>query len=142
MFHPKYTSFLILLNIIYSYCNELYFNSFLESCVLVTSIIYHHNLIANFRKYDILIANSVILYYFYLYSYNISFEYYGLLPAMFYILAISSYISGKIYDDSIQHGYLHIYGVIANILLINLLRNQWYPQAPSFCDGDFINKSL
>jgi len=39
---------------------------------------------------------------------------------MFYILAIKSYISGKIYDDDIQHGYLHIYGVIANILLINL----------------------
>ena len=142
MFHPKYTSFLILLNIIYSYCNELYFNSFLESCVLVTSIIYHHNLIENFRNYDILIANSVILYYFYLYSYHISFEYYGLLPAMFYILAISSYISGKIYDNSIQHGYLHIYGVIANILLINLVRNQWFPQAPSFCDGYFLNKSL
>ena len=62
MFHPKYTSFLVLLNIIYSYCNSLYFNSFLESCVLVTSIIYHYNLIENFRNYDILIVNSVILY--------------------------------------------------------------------------------
>ena len=121
MFHPKYTSFLVLLNIIYSYCNSLYFNSFLESCVLVTSIIYHYNLIENFRNYDILIVNSVILYYFYLYSYHISFEYHTLLPAMFYILAIKSYISGRIYDDNILHGYLHIYGLIANILLINLM---------------------
>ena len=40
---------------------------------------------------------------------------------MFYILAIKSYISGKIYEDDILHGYLHIYGLIANILLINLL---------------------
>lgn len=142
MFQPKYTSFLILLNIIYSYCNGLFFNSFLESCVLATSIIYHHNLIENFRNYDIIVANSVILYYFYLYSYHISSEYYALLPAMFYILAIKSYISGKIYDDDIQHGYLHIYGVIANILLINLRRNQWFPQAPSFGDGDFLNKYL
>ena len=83
--------------------------------MLVTSIIYHHNLIENFRNYDILVVNSVILYYFYLYSYHISSEYNTLLPAMFYILAIKSYISGRIYDDNILHGYLHIYDLIANI---------------------------
>ena len=80
-----------------------------------------NNLIENFRNYDILVVNSVILYYFYLYSYHISSEYHTLLPAMFYILAIKSYISGRIYDDNILHGYLHIYGLIANILLINLM---------------------
>jgi hypothetical protein len=37
------------------------------------------------------------------------------------MLAIGSYISGKLFDNDIYHGYLHIYGVIANILLINLL---------------------
>jgi hypothetical protein len=121
MFHPKYTSFLILLNILYSIYNELYFNSLLESCVLVTSIIYHHNLIENFRNIDIIVANSVILYHFYIYSYHISSDKYTIYPSIFYMLAIYSYISGKLYNDNIHHGYLHIYGVIANILLINVL---------------------
>jgi hypothetical protein len=83
MFHPKYTSFLITLNILYSIYNRLYFNSFLETCVLVTSIIYHHNLIENFRNYDILIANSVALHHFYLYSYHISSDKYTIYPLYF-----------------------------------------------------------
>ena len=121
MFIPKYTSFLITLNILYSLYNELYFNSLLETCVLATSIIYHHNLIENFRNYDILVANSVILHHFYLYSYHISSDKYTIYPSIFYMLAIYSYISGKLYDNDIYHGYLHIYGVIANILLVNCL---------------------
>jgi hypothetical protein len=121
MFHPKYTSFLITLNILYSIYNRLYFNSFLETCVLVTSIIYHHNLIENFRNYDILIANSVALHHFYLYSYHISSDKYTIYPSIFYMLSIYSYICGRLYDSNICHGYLHIYGVIANILLIDLL---------------------
>jgi hypothetical protein len=121
MFHPKYTSFLICLNIIHSLCNELYIMTILQFFVLTTSIIYHHNLIPNFRNFDILISNSVILYHFYLYSYYISFEYYNLVPCIFYILAIGSYIAGRLYNDDIYHGYLHIYGVIANIMLNNCL---------------------
>ena len=121
MFHPKYTSFLIIVNILYSIYNELYFHSFLETCVLTTSIIYHHNLIENFRNYDILVVNCVILHHFYLYSYHISSDKYTIYPSIFYMLAIGSYISGKIFDNDIYHEYLHIYGVIANILLITLL---------------------
>jgi hypothetical protein len=121
MFYPKYTLFLITLNILYSLYNELYFNSLLETFVLATSIIYHHNLIENFRNYDILVANSVILHHFYLYSYRISSDKYTIYPSIFYMLAIYSYISGKLYDNDIYHGYLHIYDVIANILLINVL---------------------
>ena len=99
--------------------------SLLQTCVLGTSIIYHNNLIENFRNYDIIVANSVILHHFYLYSYYISFEYYAMLPSFFYVLGIGSYIASKIYDhdDDIYHGYLHIYGVIANILLNNCVVN-------------------
>ena len=121
MFHPKYTSFLIILNIAHSLYNSLYFMSLLQTCVLTTSIIYHNNLIENFRNYDILVTISVILHHFYLYSYHISFEYYAILPSLFYVLAIGSYITSKTYNDDIYHGYLHIYGVIANILLNNCL---------------------
>ena len=68
------------------------------------------------NNYDIILTNSVILHHFYLYSYHI-FE--DCLPAIFYSLAIVSYISGSLYNNDIYHGYLHIYGVIANILLKN-----------------------
>ena len=120
MFHPKYTLFLISINIFHSLYNSQYFISFLESCVITTSIIYHHNIIPNFRNYDILVTNSVTLHHFYLYSYHISFEYEKCLPGVFYTLAIMSYISGKIYNNDKYHGYLHIYGVIANTLLKNI----------------------
>ena len=121
MFHPKYTLFLITLNIFYSIYNELYFNSLLETCVLATSIIYHHNIIENFRKYDIIVTNSVILHHLYIYVYHITYDNYTIYPSIFYMLSIYSYISGRLYDNDIYHGYLHIYGVIANILLVNLL---------------------
>ena len=62
--------------------------------------------------------NIVTLHYFNLYSYHISEDY---LPAIFYILAIGSYISGCLYNNDIYHGYLHMYGVISNILLKNCL---------------------
>jgi len=123
MFHPKYTSFLISLNVLHSIYNSQYYISFLESCVLLSSIIYHHNLIPNFRYYDIVITNSAILHHTYLYSYHISYEFYNLIPAFFYILAIGSYIFGRIHNCNIYHGYLHIYGVIANILLIRCILN-------------------
>ena len=118
MFHPKYTSFLISINIFHGLYMQLYLISFLESCVFVSSIIYHYKLIPNFRNYDIILTNSVILHHFYLYSYHIFEDY---LPAIFYILAIGSYIFGCVYNNNIYHGYLHIYGVIANILLKNCL---------------------
>ena len=121
MFHPKITSFFIIINIYHSIINELYSISSLQTVVLTSSIIYHHNLIPNFRNFDILISNSVILHHFYLYSYYISFEYYNLVPCIFYILAIGSYIAGRLYNNDIYHGYLHIYGVIANIMLNNCL---------------------
>ena len=118
MFHPKYTSFLISINVFHGLYIGLYLMTFLEACVFVSSIIYHHNLIYNFRNYDIILTNSVILHHFYLYSYHIFEDY---LPLVFYILAIGSYISGRLYNNDIYHGYLHIYGVIANILLHNCL---------------------
>lgn len=123
MFHPKYTSFLISLNVLHSIYNSQYYISLLESCVLLSSIIYHHNLIPNFRYYDIVITNSAILHHLYLYSHYITYEIYKLIPAFFYILAIGSYISGRIHNCNIYHGYLHIYGVIANILLIICILN-------------------
>ena len=116
MFLPKYTLFLISINIFHSLYNSQFFVSLLEICVLISSIFYHYNLIDNFRNYDILITNSVILHHFILYYYHISYEFETILPSIFYILAILSYIYGAIYNDDIYHGYLHIFGVIANIL--------------------------
>ena len=69
MFHPKITSFFIIINIYHSLINELYVMSSLQIIVLTSSIIYHHNLINNFRYYDIAISCSVIAHHFYLYSY-------------------------------------------------------------------------
>lgn len=116
MFLPKYTLFLISINIFHSLYNSQFFVSLLEICVLISSIFYHYNLIDNFRNYDILITNSVILHHFILYYYHISYEFETILPSIFYILAIISYIYGAICNNDIYHGYLHIFGVIANIL--------------------------
>jgi len=116
MFLPKYTLFLISINIFHSLYNSQFFVSLLEICVLISSIFYHYNLIDNFRNYDILITNTVILHHFILYYYHISYEFETILPSIFYVLAILSYIYGAMYNDDIYHGYLHIFGVIANIL--------------------------
>jgi hypothetical protein len=125
MFHPKITSYFISINILHSLYNSLYTMAILETCVLATSIIYHNNIIPNFRKYDMIVANSIILHHFYLYSEYISNmnntnninNTTNYTPALFYSLAIGSYISGRVYNEDRYHGYLHIYGIIANILL-------------------------
>jgi hypothetical protein len=114
MFHPKITSFFIIINIYHSIINDLVLMSSLQSIVLISSIIYHHNLITNFRNYDICITCSVITHHFYIYSYYLIDD---LKPGIFYILSIMSYYISVKKNIDYMHGYLHIYGVIANILL-------------------------
>ena len=99
---------------------NLYIMSSLQIIVLTSSIIYHHNLINNFRYYDIAISCSVIAHHFYLYSYYFIDN---LIPSIFYILAIISYFIGLKQNNDYMHGYLHIFGVIANILLNQCLVN-------------------
>ncbi len=120
MFHPKITSFFIIINIYHSLLNELYIMSSLQTIVLTSSIIYHHNLIPHFRYYDIAITCSVITHHFYLYSYYFIDD---LKPSLFYSLAISSYFIGVTQNIEYMHGYLHIFGIIANILLNQCLVN-------------------
>ena len=114
MFHPKITSFFIIINIYHSIINELYVMSALQTIVITSSIIYHHNIIHNFRNYDIGITCSVILHHFYIYSYYFLND---IKPSIFYSLAISSYIIGLKKNNDNMHSYLHIFGIIANILL-------------------------
>ena len=114
MFHPKITSFFIIINIYHSLINDLILMATLQTIVLISSIIYHHNLIEDFRNYDICIACSVIMHHFYIYSY---FFLDNLKPCIFYILAIVSYFVGVEKNNEYMHGYLHIFGIIANILL-------------------------
>ena len=114
MFHPKITSFFIIINIYHSIINNLILMSSLQTIVLASSIIYHHNLITNFRIYDICITCTVISHHFYIYSYYFIDD---LKPSIFYILAITSYYIGVKKHIDYMHGYLHIFGVIANILL-------------------------
>lgn len=121
MFHPKITSFFIIINIYHSIINDLILMSSLQTIVLISSIIYHHNLITNFRNYDICIACSVITHHFYIYSYYIIDD---LKPGIFYILSIMSYYIGLKKNIDYMHGYLHIYGVIANILLNECILNK------------------
>ena len=120
MFHPKITSFFIIINIYHSIINELYIMSSLQTIVLISSIIYHHKLIRHFRYYDIGIACSIISHHFYLYSYYFIDDW---KPSLFYSLAIGSYVIGVKQNNDYMHGYLHIFGVIANILLNNCLVN-------------------
>ena len=120
MFHPKITSFFIIINIYHSIINNLILMSSLQTIVLASSIIYHHNLITNFRIYDICITCTVISHHFYIYSYYFIDD---LKPSIFYILAITSYYIGVKKHIDYMHGYLHIFGVIANILLNNCLVN-------------------
>ena len=121
MFHPKITSFFIIINIYHSIINNLILMSSLQTIVLASSIIYHHNLITNFRIYDICITCTVISHHFYIYSYYFIDD---LKPSIFYILAITSYCIGVKKHIDYMHGYLHIFGVIANILLNNCLVNK------------------
>ena len=88
--------------------------SSLQTVVLTSSIIYHHNLIKQFRNYDIGITCSVIGHHFYIYSYYILDD---MKPCLFYCLAIISYFIGLQKNIDYMRGYLHIFGVIANILL-------------------------
>lgn len=120
MFHPKITSFFIIINIYHSIINELYSMSSLQTVVLTSSIIYHHTLINNFRNYDIGITCSVIGHHFYIYSYYFLND---MKPSLFYCLAITSYFIGLKKNIDYMHGYLHIFGVIANILLNNCIIN-------------------
>jgi hypothetical protein len=131
MINPKYTSFFIIINVIYSFFHSFYLLAFLELCVMITSIIHHNGLMPNFRKYDLTVTFSVILYHWYIYAYLITSNYYTWLPCIFYVLGISLYLlsddykptphSINIFDDK-YHGYMHIIGLIANIFLINCLR--------------------
>ena len=120
MFHPKITSFFIIINIYHSIINNLVLMSSLQTIVLISSIIYHHNLIPNFRNYDICIACSITSYHFYIYSYYFIED---LTPSIFYILALNSYYIGFKKNIDYMHGYLHIFGVIANILLNECIIN-------------------
>jgi len=120
MFHPRITSFFIIINIYHSLIHNLYLMSSLQTIVLASSIIYHHNLISNFRNYDIMITCSVILHHFHTY-FHYATSRYDSAPALFYILAIGSYSLGVKYKCNYMHGYLHIFGVIANILLNNCI---------------------
>ena len=120
MFHPKITSFFIIINIYHSLINELMIMSSLQTVVLTSSIIYHHNLIPNFRNYDIVITCSVITHHFYIYSYYILDD---MKPSLFYCLAIISYFIGLQKNIDYMHGYLHIFGIIANILLNKCIIN-------------------
>jgi hypothetical protein len=114
MFHPKITSFFIIINIYHSIINDLMLMATLQTIVLISSIIYHHNLIEEFRNYDICIACSITSYHFYIYSYYLIDDF---KPCIFYILAISSYFIGVEKNNDYMHGYLHIFGIIVNILL-------------------------
>ena len=125
MFHPKITSFFIIINIYHSITNRLYFMACLETIVFISSIIYHHNLINDFRNYDIAISCSVILHHFYIYSYYFINDF---KPSIFYILAIASYYSGVKLNNDNLHGYLHMFGILANILLNNCLLYNGYLQ--------------
>ena len=120
MFHPKITSFFIIINIYHSLINELMIMSSLQTVVLTSSIIYHHNLIPNFRNYDIAISCSVIGHHIYIYSYYIIDD---LKPGLFYCLAITSYFIGLKKNSDYMHGYLHIFGIIANIVLNKCIIN-------------------
>jgi len=133
MFNPRYTSFLILIYVFYSYYHSFYLLASLGSCVLTTSIIHHNKLITNFRKYDITIAFSIILYHLYLYAYLITTNYYTWLPACFYTLGGFSYLLSltmpkpnlppkHIFYDK-YHGYYHLSGLIGNLIFIKCLKN-------------------
>jgi hypothetical protein len=135
MFNPRYTSFLIIFNVLYSFSSSFSFLALLETCVLITSLIHHNKLIPNFRKYDLTFTYSIIVYHIYLYSYLITREYYTWLPCLFYVLGIGSYIlsaSSDAYKTNIDpmslyhdkyHGYYHIFGLIGNLILIYCLKN-------------------
>lgn len=133
MFNPRYTSFLILVYVFYSYYYSFYLLASLGSCVLTTSIIHHNKLIPNFRAIDISLTFSIILYHLKLYAYLITYDYYTWLPAMFYVLGCFSYLlsltkpkpklSPKhlFYDK--YHGYYHISGLVGNLIFIKCLKN-------------------
>jgi hypothetical protein len=130
MINPKYTSFFIIINVVYSFFHSFYLLAFLEFCVMITSIIHHNGLITNFRKYDLTVTFSVILYHWCIYAYLITSNYYTWLPCIFYVIGISLYLLSDEYNPIVKnnifvdkyHGYMHIFGLIANIFLINCLR--------------------
>ena len=133
MFNPRYTSFFILFYMVYSYYYSFYRLTALGSCVLTTSLIHHNKLIPNFRKYDLPVVFTALLYHLYLYAYLITNDYYTWLPCLFYVLGGFSYFLSLttpkpdlpkkhlFYDK--YHGYYHIYGLIGNIIFINCLKN-------------------
>ena len=95
--------------------------SSLQTIVLLSSVIYHNNLINNFRNYDICITCSIIAYHLYIYLYY--FLMIDLTPGIFYILGIRSYYLGVKINCNYMHGYLHIFGIIGNILVNNLIKS-------------------
>ena len=79
--------------------------SSLQTIVLASSIIYHHNLINNFRNYDICIACSITSYHFYIYSYYFIDD---LTPGLFYVLAVNSYYIGLKKNIDYNHMFVNL----------------------------------
>jgi len=132
MFNPRYTSFLIIIYVLYSYYKSFYVLASLGTCVLTTSIIHHNKLMPNFRKYDLPLTFIIILYHLNVYAYHITHDYYTWLPCLFYVIGGCSYYLSlttpkpnlpptHLFHDK-YHGYYHISGLIGNILLINCIK--------------------
>jgi hypothetical protein len=117
---PKWSLFIILISFIHSFINANYDLAFFQYSILFTSVIYHHNLEKNFRFIDMFVVQVGLWFHIYTYFANECYKK-SCAFLILYILGISFYFVGLYTNNNIFHCGTHIFPVLGNISLNNIL---------------------
>ena len=118
--HPKWSLFIILISFIHSLINANYDLAVFQYSILFTSIIYHHKLEDNFRLIDMFVVQIGLWFHIYVYFQNECYKK-SCTFLILYILGIAFYFIGLYTDNNSFHCGTHIFPVLGNISLNNLL---------------------
>jgi hypothetical protein len=116
----KISLWLILFSAYDAYLLKLYSLSFFQMMIFITSLIYHNNLIKNFRIIDIIIVQIGL--FFHIYSFTKESKKNGMCMLM-YGFGIYSYLLSRILNEEEYHCGVHIFPVIGNLLLHRMIIN-------------------
>ena len=119
---PRFTIFSVILSLFHGYYYGIYFLAILQSIILISGIIYHHNIIKCkiYRYIDILIV--IYSLYYHMDYYN-KCEKNSYLFLSLYLLGIVFYFVSLYTQNNKYHCGIHILPVLGNIVLHNLLKS-------------------
>jgi hypothetical protein len=120
------SSIFLISNIFFTIYNDNYIFLLTEIPMILTSILYHHNLVSNMRITDIVVVQHAFWHHMYIAYYHSNFVIclYILCPILYTISQIFHY-KNEIYISEVFHACIH-YTLSLATLFLNLILYDFY----------------